>query len=98
MAQAWFLDLLQEHDPEFARLFAGEREFVMQEGAIPVRYKLLMTMLVDAVLNHTEGVSSLAQQARARGASEEEIRETVRLAFDTGGTPALIAALRAYRP
>ncbi|HEX9118727.1 MAG TPA: carboxymuconolactone decarboxylase family protein [Anaerolineae bacterium] len=97
MAKPWFLELLEEHDPEFARLFAGDRDFIYQEGAIPIKYKLLTALVVDALLNHTDGVASLAQQARSRGASEEEIREAVRLAFDCGGTPALIAALGAYR-
>jgi alkylhydroperoxidase/carboxymuconolactone decarboxylase family protein YurZ len=78
MAKVWFMEVLEQHDPEFAQLVAGNREVVMKDGAIPARYKVLMTLLVDAILGHAEGVHSIAQRARAAGASEQEICETVR--------------------
>jgi alkylhydroperoxidase/carboxymuconolactone decarboxylase family protein YurZ len=96
MAKVWFMEILEQHDPEFAHLVAGNREVVMKDGAIPARYKVLMTLLVDAILGHAEGVHSIAQRARAAGASEQEICETVRVAYDCGGMPALITALGAF--
>ena len=54
-------------------------------------------MLVDAILGHADGVAALAAQARAAGASEDEICETLRVAYDCGGTPALITALGAFK-
>ena len=97
MAQPWFMEILEQHDPEFARLVAENREVVMKDGAIPARYKVLMTMLSDAILGHADGVQSIARRARAMGASEQEICETVRVAYDCGGMPALITALAAFR-
>ncbi len=97
MAKAWFMEAVEQHDPELARRFAADREFAMQDGAIPAKYKVLMSMLVDAILGHADGVQSIAQRARALGASEEEICETLRVAYDCGGTPALITGLGAYR-
>jgi len=35
MAQPWFMEILEQHDPEFARLVAENREVVMKDGATP---------------------------------------------------------------
>ena len=97
MAKAWFMELLEAHDAELAHHVADTREFTMQDGAIPARYKVLMSMLVDAILGHADGVQSLSGRARALGATEAEINETLRVAFDAGGMPALITGLAAFR-
>lgn len=39
---------------------------------------------------------SIANRARAGGATEAEIREAVRIACHFGGVPALVSALEAY--
>jgi alkylhydroperoxidase/carboxymuconolactone decarboxylase family protein YurZ len=97
MPKSWFMELIEQHDPEFAGLFAANREFSMQGGAIPAKYKVLMTLLSDAIQGHADGVKAIAQRARAMGASEAEICETLRVAYDCGGTPALITGLNAFR-
>jgi alkylhydroperoxidase/carboxymuconolactone decarboxylase family protein YurZ len=43
-------------------------------------------------------VAALAGRVRQLGATEQEIAETVRMAFMAGGLPALITALNAFRP
>ena len=53
-------------------------------------------MLCDALLAHEEGVKNIANRARAVGATEEEIAETVGVAFVMGGTPALVTAAKAF--
>jgi alkylhydroperoxidase/carboxymuconolactone decarboxylase family protein YurZ len=73
------------------------RDQVLKDGAIPAKYKVLMTMIVDAIMNHPEGVSNLANRARSNGATEDEIRESVQVAFLFGGTPALVTAVNAFR-
>ena len=55
-----------------------------------------MTMLVDALMAHPEGVATIAKRARAAGASEAEITETVEVAYLFGGTPALVTATNAF--
>ena len=52
---------------------------------------------VVAILAHPDGVKAIAGRARAMGVTEEEIRETVRVAYECGGTPALVTALNAFR-
>ncbi len=97
MAKSWFMEIMEEHDPELARMVAANRDCIMQDGAIPAKYKVLMTMLVDAILGHADGVQAISLRARAMGASEQEICETVRVAYDCGGMPGLITALGAFR-
>lgn len=91
-----WLQPLQTRDPEFATAYLAQRERTLQDGAIPAKYKILMTMLVDALLSHPDGVANIANRARAAGASEAEIVETVEVAYLFGGTPALVTAVNAF--
>ena len=88
---------LQQRAPEFTESYLAQRQRVLADGAIPAKYKILMTMLVDALMAHPEGVATIANRARAAGASEAEITETVEVAYLFGGTPALVTATNAFR-
>ena len=100
MAQApmppWILPLHQR-DPEFVASYMAQREHIMRDGAIPAKYKHLMTMIVDALLSHSDGVTNIANRARGAGATEAEIQEAVEVAYLFGGTPALVTAMNAFR-
>jgi alkylhydroperoxidase/carboxymuconolactone decarboxylase family protein YurZ len=89
---------LQQRAPEFVDSYMAQRERILKDGAIPAKYKLLMTMLVDALQSHPDGVTNIANRARAAGASEAEIQETVEVTYLFGGTPALVTAMNAFRP
>jgi len=97
MEKAGFVVAIEKNDPELAQHLATLRDFTGQDGALPARIKLLMAMLADALLAHADGVKALAELARAAGASEAEIAETVRMALQTGGLPALVTATHAYK-
>ncbi|HLF03597.1 MAG TPA: carboxymuconolactone decarboxylase family protein [Dehalococcoidia bacterium] len=88
---------LQKSAPELYQSIMGVRNEVLVEGALPLKVKVLMTMLCDALLAHEEGVHNIANRARAVGATEEEIAETVGVAFLMGGTPALVTAVNAFK-
>ena len=88
---------LQQRDPEFVASYMAQRERVMRDGAIPAKYKHLMTMIVDALDAHPDGVANIANRARAAGASEAEIQEAVEVAYLFGGTPALVTAMNAFK-
>ena len=88
---------LQHNNPQFADTFLAQSERILKDGAIPAKYKILMTMVVDAIMAHSEGCSSLADRARTAGASEAEINETIEVAYLFGGTPALVTATSALR-
>ena len=92
-----WLQKLKDRDPQFAEMYLTQRDQVLKDGAIPAKYKILMTMIVDAILAHPNGCAVLADRARAAGATEAEINETVQVAYLFGGTPALVTATNAFR-
>jgi len=101
MAQATlppWIQALRERDPQFADSYLAQRERILRDGAIPAKYKHLMTMIVDALLSHPDGVAAIANRARGAGASEAEVLEAVEVAYLFGGTPALVTAVNAFRP
>ena len=92
-----WIQAIQQRDPEFAQSYLSQRERILKDGAIPAKYKILMTMIVDAIQSHADGVATIATRARAAGASDAEILEAVEVAYLFGGTPALVTALNAFR-
>ncbi|MFC2041938.1 carboxymuconolactone decarboxylase family protein [Chloroflexota bacterium] len=87
---------LGEIAPELLKNVTGLREMVLAEGALSLKTKTLMMMLCDALLAHPEGVSNISKQARDQGASEEEIAETLAIAFLMGGMPGLVTGANAF--
>ncbi len=88
---------LEKNSPQIYQDVTSLRDHVLTEGALPLKVKVLMTMLCDALLAHSDGVANIANRARAAGATEEEIAETVGVAFVMGGTPALVTAANAFK-
>ena len=86
---------LQHNNPKFTKMYLSQSEEILKDGAIPAKYKILMTMVVDAITAHPEGCFALANRARAAGASEAEINEAIEVAYLFGGTPALVTATNA---
>ena len=85
------------NSPELFKEIMDVRNNVLTEGALPLKVKVLMTMLCDALLSHPDGVAAIADRARAAGATEDEIAETVAVAFLMGGTAALVTACNAFK-
>ena len=92
-----FAQALQVHDSKLGDYVTAGREIVLADGALSAKVKTLMTMLCDALLAHDSGVKNIAERARAMGATEEEIAETIRVAFWMGGLPALVTGVNAFR-
>ena len=92
-----WIQTLQQRDPQFVESYMSQRERILKDGAIPAKHKHLMTMIVDALLSHADGVATIANRARAAGASEAEIIEAIEVAYLFGGTPALVTATNALR-
>lgn len=89
--------IIEENAPQLYRDVTSLREVVLSEGALPLKVKVMMTMLCDALLGHDDGVKMIANRARAVGATEAEIAETLGVAFVMGGTPALVTGASAFR-
>jgi alkylhydroperoxidase/carboxymuconolactone decarboxylase family protein YurZ len=92
-----WIQALEKRDPEFVQSYMAQRERILRDGAIPAKYKHLMTMIVDAIQSHPDGVANITSRARAAGATEAEIQEAVEVAYLFGGTPALVTAMNAFR-
>ena len=90
-------DLLKSGAPDILNVADDTREAILPDGALSNKTKTLMTMLCDALLGHGGGVSTIANRARAAGASEDEIAETVGVAFLMGGLPALVTGANAFK-
>jgi len=88
---------LEKYSPELLKQVTGLQETVLADGALSVKTKTLMMMLCDALLAHSEGVANIAKRARALGASETEIAETLAVAFLMGGMPGLVTGANAFR-
>ena len=89
--------ILEKCAPDLLREVTRVRETVLADGALSVKMKTLMMMLCDALLAHPDGVASIAKRARALGASEAEIAETLAVAFLMGGMPGLVTGASAFR-
>ena len=88
---------MQASDPKLAEYVGSGRDLVISDGALSAKVKTLMTMLCDALLGHADGVKFISDRARAMGATEEEVAETIRVAFWMGGLPALVTGENAFR-
>jgi len=95
-ATSW-RELLEINAPELMQVAAGVQDYVLPDGALDHKTKTLMTMLCDALLGHDNGVTTISNRARAAGASEAEIIDTVGIAFLMGGLPALVTASNAFK-
>ena len=94
---ASWLDLMEQGAPELMKVVTGTRESILPDGALSNKTKTLMTMLCDALLAHSSGVATIANRARGMGATEEEIAETLGVAFLMGGLPALVTGASAFQ-
>jgi alkylhydroperoxidase/carboxymuconolactone decarboxylase family protein YurZ len=90
-------DLLKSGAPDILKVSEDARDAILPDGALSNKTKTLMTMLCDALLGHGGGVTTIGNRARAAGASEEEIAETVGVAFLMGGLPALVTGANAFK-
>ena len=97
MDKPFFVEALERNDPSLLAQMQSLQEFAGKDGALPAKIKTLMSMLGDAILGHADGVRAIAARARAQGASEEEIAETVRMAFLCAGMPGLVTGTHAFQ-
>ena len=90
-------EALQQNMPDLMKHVNEIRGELSADGAIPAKTKTLMMLMGDSLLGHAEGVANIARQARSSGVSDEEIIETIKVAFMMGGLPALITGSNAFR-
>ncbi len=91
------MENLSKHAPEIAQQIGGVQGTITKDGALSQKTKTLMMMMGDALLGHGDGVANLANRARALGATDKEIAETVAMAYLMGGLPGLVTGGNAFR-
>ncbi|MGD0566718.1 MAG: carboxymuconolactone decarboxylase family protein [Candidatus Goldiibacteriota bacterium] len=88
------LEVIKEKDSAFFDIVESTRKFTFAEGALPVKYKYLVAMALDASIGAPDGVKSLAMQAIKFGATKEEILDAARIAYFICGTSSVYTAAR----
>ncbi|WP_406657962.1 carboxymuconolactone decarboxylase family protein [Methanolobus sp. ZRKC2] len=91
------LEIIKSADPELFNLTEITRTTALGEGAIPLKYKLLIAMALDAAEGAEDGVMVLAMQAMAEGATKEEVMEAVRVAHFISGVGSVYTAARGLK-
>jgi len=86
-----------ELDPELMKLVQQMNSFALNDGALPRKIKFLIAMALDAAHGAVQGVKSLAMQAKAAGATKEEIMEAIRVACYVNGGSCVYTASNAFR-
>lgn len=81
----WFVEKYCEIDKEYGQTIASVVEGAMQPGVLDEKTKHLVVLALDALKGAAEGVRVVARQARQAGASNEEIKEVLRLAYFVSG-------------
>lgn len=89
------LQVIMDKDPEFFKLLESTRELAFSEGGMPMKYKLLIAMALDAASGAVDGVKNLAVQAMQAGATREEVMEAIRITQYIFGVGSVYTAARA---
>ena len=79
------LKIFETLDPALLEAVESARSLAIGEGAMPVKYKFLIAMALDASHGAAGGVASLAQAALHAGATREEVAEALRVAYFVSG-------------
>jgi len=95
-SRPWFFELLADRDPEFESDLDDVFDHIRSEGELSVKTKALIVLALDAAAGQSGGVRANANLARAHGASEQEIVETVEVLTAAAGVQALSTATHAF--
>lgn len=92
----WFFEQFEKNDPEYCSQLGEVLETAMNPQSLDDKTKYLIILALDVLKGAGEGVKVLAKQAREAGASEEEIRDVIRLAFYVSSMDVVKTSLNAY--
>lgn len=92
-----FVEILREKDPELFEAVDKVSQVANKAGALDPKTKVLISLALDAFNGAVGGVKTLSEGARKLGATEEEIKETLRMSYYISGMQSLVAGAVAYR-
>lgn len=93
--QPHFFDALEKYDPEFYKAATAFRN-ASRGPSLDNKTRVLITMALDATNGAAHGVKNLSRQARALGATENEIKEVLRLVASNKMNEALATSMHAF--
>lgn len=91
------LEIIKNADPKLYELIGNGRAAAFNESGIPLKYKFLIAMALDAAEGAADGVRVLAMQALSQGATKEEVMEAVRIAHYICGVGSVYTAARGLK-
>ncbi len=91
------LQVIMDEDSELFTLLENTRELAFVEGGIPLKYKFLIAMSLDAANGAVDGVKFLAMQAMQAGATKEEIMQAIRITQYIFGVGSVYTASNALK-
>ncbi len=86
-----------DQDPELFTLLESTRELAFTESGIPLKYKFLLAMALDAANGAVNGVKFLAIQAMQAGATKEEVMQAIRITQYIFGVGSVYTASEALK-
>ena len=92
----WFAEKMAEYDLVYHKMLEQVAATALSPTALDKKTMLLILLALDAVKGAGQGVKVLAHQARQAGASDDEIREALRLAYYVAGMDTVKASLQAF--
>jgi alkylhydroperoxidase/carboxymuconolactone decarboxylase family protein YurZ len=91
------LEVYREFDPKIIEQYENLSKLAYGEGALSAKFKLLIAMAIDVENGSLEGAIILGKRAQKAGATKEEIIETLRIAYQIGGTRAVFTSAQLIR-
>lgn len=91
-----FVQAIEKRDPELYEAVTKVLEVAMKPGAVDEKTKVFICLALDTYIGAEQGVKVLANRARELGATEEEIKEVLRIPYHVSGSRPLIAASNAF--
>lgn len=92
-----FLKPIADADEKLYALVDETLGMVHAEGALETKYKLLISMVADAICNHPSGAVACAKEALAAGATKEQVMEALRVVYAAGGLPMVLENIAVYQ-
>ena len=90
------LKILQEHDPEYGKVFAPLFEATFSPGALNVKTKMLIAMAVNASTGMGYGCSEIAKILEGMGTKKKEISEALRVTATVRAIQGVVTGSEAY--
>jgi len=90
------LKILEEHDPEYGKIFKNLFETTFSPGALDVKTKMLIAMGVNASTGMGYGCQEIAKILESQGITKKEISEALRVGSTVRAIQGVVTGSEAY--